>query len=61
MTEHERHENREDHWGCAIAICACGWESAPTNRPQHLGRAYRSHKADAEKRAAKAAAKRAAA
>lgn len=30
--------------GCTRAVCSCGWESAGTNRPQHLSRAIRAHK-----------------
>jgi hypothetical protein len=33
-----------DSLGCYKVGCLCGWDSAPTDRPQHLGRAYRSHR-----------------
>lgn len=45
---HRRLPDREGPMGRTIASCSCGWETE-TNRPQHLGRAFRSHKAAADK------------
>lgn len=47
---HTRLPDREDRTGCTVAVCSCGWEAA-TNRPQHLGRTFRSHKAAAARAA----------
>lgn len=47
---HRRLADQPAGMGCTRAACSCGWTSAPTNRPQHLGRTYRSHATDAARR-----------
>lgn len=43
----QRHEVeiQDRTMGRKAAVCSCGVESASTNRPQHLSRWIRSHKA----------------
>lgn len=40
---HSRQPDRDGPMGRTVASCSCGWE-AESNRPQHLGRTFRSHK-----------------
>ncbi len=49
-TTHERQADREGSMGTTIASCSCGWDAA-SNRPQHLGRTFRSHRDHAAKAA----------
>jgi hypothetical protein len=41
---HARTADKPGSMGTTAATCSCGWESAPTNRPQHVQRAYTSHR-----------------